>query len=395
MDRDGEELEDIKLPIIVVSDLHIGNENSNYPDFQKFLKFLAALDGSGHIVEGKEIRICSPGTLVLLGDILELWDPQEDNRNYVMRDALSPLSIMGLLSCKVVYVIGNHDEDLLELRDILMTKRGKGHPLRKKIEIYFRTYPRRKKGEQEVEGIPIGSDRYVFLHGQQFDRTQIFYTLSKKLGTRVDPIDWFQDLANVSFTRQIGKDWWNVLINLMILLIFLIILLIFCLLCMIGLFKISVEDSYLICYRFLWIVVSSLLLITIIPRAVTRFNTKIWRSPLLNMVVKKCTPAKEVICSPGYKEKKGQKIKANIVVFGHTHAASWYYDDAKDKLFINTGCWVKECDPERQNTFLYITEEAPYLLRWDVDRVKCIKEFRRPFVSSPCPPKKRWFSSIL
>lgn len=89
--------------------------------------------------------------------------------------------------------------------------------------------------------------------------------------------------------------------------------------------------------------------------------------------VKKCTPVEEVI-KERYADKKGKFIDADIVVFGHTHNAG--YAEEKGRLFINTGCWVRECAVEKRNAFLYIDAEAPYLLTWSKSGITCLEDFR-------------------
>jgi UDP-2,3-diacylglucosamine pyrophosphatase LpxH len=69
----------IKEPVIVVSDVHLGGKESNAWDFRDFLDWLTTLpvDGQAFACDGENLTIKRPGTLVLLGDILELWDPEK------------------------------------------------------------------------------------------------------------------------------------------------------------------------------------------------------------------------------------------------------------------------------------------------------------------------------
>ena len=74
------------------------------------------------------------------------------------------------------------------------------------FEICSRHYPEptandTKKGYGR-EGLEVGKFRYAFLHGQQFDKWQITHKISKVLGTRFDPVDFFEDLANISVTKR-------------------------------------------------------------------------------------------------------------------------------------------------------------------------------------------------
>ncbi|NMG83297.1 MAG: hypothetical protein GIS02_03710, partial [Methanosarcinales archaeon] len=297
---------------------------------------------------------------------------------------LATISILNTGDYNIIYVIGNHDEDLLDLKKV-WRKNGVKHINKGKgaFEMFYRSYPKTKAGTEKVKGMAIGKKSYVFLHGHQFDRFQVFYKLSrflsKKLNKqiRIDPIDWFQDLANVSFTKNIGMKLNGHTI-------------IFCLLLVLyGLagyywFKDAPIGSG---PGILWIVVSSFFVLTILPKVVTFLNTEIWRR-MPGTIVKKCKCVEEVI-NERYVDKKGEKMDADIIVFGHTHNAGYYQKKPgnNEKLFINTGCWVelsKKC-MEREaaipNTFLYIDAESLYLLKWDEEKVangeiKCVKDFQ-------------------
>ena len=378
---------EIREPVIVVSDVHLGGKSSDCNAFWDFLKWLNALSDNGTSLNcnGNKIDIKKPGTIILLGDILELWDPEEDDRNYVISDVLTTISILNSIDCDIIYVIGNHDEDLLDFKKV-WRKKGVEHINNGKgtFKMFYRSYPKTKEGTEKVKGIAIGKKKYAFLHGHQFDRFQVFYKLSRFLSktlnkqVRIDPIDWFQDLANVSFTKNIGLK-----LNGHTL--------IFCLfLVLYGLvgyywFKDTPIGSGL---GILWIVISSFFVLTILPKVVTFLNTEIWRR-IPGTIVKKCKPIEEVI-KKRYNAKKGGKIDADIIVFGHTHNAGYYPKEPKkdEKMFINTGCWVKlskkciEKEAAIPNTFLYIDTESLYLLKWNKEvkeeekKITCLKDFR-------------------
>jgi UDP-2,3-diacylglucosamine pyrophosphatase LpxH len=352
----------IKEPIIVVSDVHLGGKGSNDDDFREFLDWLNTLpvDGTSFKCEDTELTIKHPGTLVLLGDILELWDPEEDDRNHVMTDVLAPISILNNLDCDIIYVIGNHDEDLLDFKSVWRKEKvefpfkGTGT-----FDIVYRSYPRKNARTNIIEGKLIGKNKYAFLHGQQFDRFQVFYRISKFLSTklkkqvRIDPIDWFQDLANVSFTRNVGKKQWDTFIFGLLFVLY-------------GLVYYWRSDIPIGSgFGILWVIISFFFVVTILPKVVTWSSTKIWGWVLRT---KKCSSVEEVI-EDRYNEDKGRNIDASIVVFGHTHNAGTYYKEDEKRLFINTGCWVSECAEKKRNTFLYIDAEAPYLLTWDKEKV--------------------------
>lgn len=363
-----EESGKLKEPVIVVSDVHLGGgEKSNAEEFYDFLYWLTTLQVDGQIFDcdGDKLTIKKPGTIVLLGDILELWDPKDDDRNNVLTDVLVPLITLNSLGCDIIYVIGNHDEDLLDFKHVWRDKTV-GFPQKGSLDIVFRSYPRKIAGmnNDKIEGVPIGNRSYVFLHGQQFDKIQFFYKISKffskklKRQVRIDPIDWHQDLVNVSFIRNIGKKSWNTGIF--------VILLIFYILGYIFWFKdAEIGRGWGILLGILWLIISAFFVVTIIPKVVAWGSTKIWE---LVLRAKKCVSVEEVI-NGRYKEDKGTKMITDIVVFGHTHNAGAWYSPKRKRGFINTGCWVRECAKEKRNTFLYLDTEGPYLLIWKKEEV--------------------------
>jgi len=394
---------EIREPVIVVSDVHLGREDSNYRDFWDFLYWLKLIANSTSLdCNGTKINIKKPGTNVLLGDILELWDTRKDDRNYVIKDVLAPISILNDIDCDIIYVIGNHDADLYDIKKV-WGEEGVKFPYKGEgtFKIFYRTYPepespdgRHKK--EIVKGIKIGNDKYVFLHGHQFDKTQHFHRISKCLSdvlmrfnkifrlkdkvekVRFDPIDWFQDLANVSFTKNVGRKLGNTLIFGLLFLLY--ILFTFILVRDRNELNAWFISGCVIC----WVLFSSFLVVTILPKIATWLFTVYYRINPCN-IIPECTPVKEVV-RERYAAKKGKNIDANIIVFGHTHNAGYCKKVSTSKEFINTGCWLKLKDNCKKkggvpNTFLYINKVAPYLLIWDKEKVdkgeiECVKDFR-------------------
>jgi len=84
--------------IISVSDVHLGYENSNKDDFDRFITSeLAKLGSSDH--------------LVLLGDIMEFWRRNNVSVALENQDTLNKLQA---LNTNVYYVVGNHDYLILD-----------------------------------------------------------------------------------------------------------------------------------------------------------------------------------------------------------------------------------------------------------------------------------------
>lgn len=238
--------------VLVFSDLHLGGAD----DTETALRFCRFLD---HLLEGHRDVVSSgldDGTcpivirplnrVVLLGDILELWDPRAQDRHSALLDALVPLLKLRELGCAIVYVTGNHDGDVGELVDTVDTARSprtlawsevfrvfSGHEDGRRVaeslkiawrgayrlnttkngvvvnsgdilEISPRHYPAATTGG-DVMGIVAGGVHYAFFHGQQFDTEQYTYAISRAIGRRFDLVDSMEDLACCSIVRN--TDW--------------------------------------------------------------------------------------------------------------------------------------------------------------------------------------------
>jgi UDP-2,3-diacylglucosamine pyrophosphatase LpxH len=123
---------ELKIPedrsVIVVSDLHLGGDED--PDTaRRFCRFLEHLrkgqcevsddchgnrEGWSGGTPGKK-TLLPPEKIILLGDIMELWDSRKRDRNRAFLDLMLPLLKLRDMDCDVVYVTGNHDEDVAEL----------------------------------------------------------------------------------------------------------------------------------------------------------------------------------------------------------------------------------------------------------------------------------------
>ena len=190
--------------IIVVSDLHLGGteDPETSARFSRFLDCLQKLDGTT-MVRGRNVY--PPSTVILLGDILELWDPRDQDRDNVVLDAAVPFLKLERLGCKLIYVTGNHDEDIGDFSHCLK-KRGMADTIpllnNATLSIFRRSYP------EKNPCLDVGGVRYKFLHGQQFDPEQITSTISECVGERFDPVDFLEDLANNNAAKRI-PSWTN------------------------------------------------------------------------------------------------------------------------------------------------------------------------------------------
>ena len=220
---------------IVVSDLHLGGPED--PETTtRFCHFLDTLlrgdvkvsqDDSPDKSCPKELL--PPAKIILLGDILELWDSRGQDRNNPFLDAIVPFLKLREFPCDVIYVTGNHDEDVTELLTTVdntekvsglwkqkftvfpeLKKERNSEPAESlkitwnghhRLEISPRHYPATTVGG-EVKGLESGKVSYAFIHGQQFDKEQLTYTLSRAAGTRIDIVDNIEDIASTSLAKS-------------------------------------------------------------------------------------------------------------------------------------------------------------------------------------------------
>jgi len=177
---------DKEQPFYVVSDVHLGADECCVSDFADFLDWLAAGVRSRRPLQVQPLRgrgstLTPPRTLILLGDILELWAPRGNERYSVIQDALRVFSKLIDLDCRKVYVLGNHDMTLCGGQEFGADNVGanrKKQPVlfdlacenASHLEIFSRHYP--CKGETrhaQALALKKTGPSYLFVHGHQFD----------------------------------------------------------------------------------------------------------------------------------------------------------------------------------------------------------------------------------
>jgi UDP-2,3-diacylglucosamine pyrophosphatase LpxH len=352
----------VEQAYIIVSDVHLGSKKCNQKEFCSFLEWIHGLANKPKIIKykDKEIIIRNPSKIILLGDILELWDPKDGDRDNVIKDSMRPFSLLSNIGCDKVYVVGNHDDSLSELDkkiDYEILDNGT------KFDIYNRHYPEKDEKSGIANGIKIGNRSYFFLHGHQFDKEQAIFTdISQLMGENWNPLDWFQVLYNITYTK---KHWKRNLV------IFLVLLL--------GgkrfLWNGFLKSSFL--STLLWSTVTGFFALNSIPGVVAHSQRIIYNSTKpIDMT------AEQVIENKYYKSRK-DTIDADAVIFGHTHFASSYELILKTgkKLFINSGCWVgTDTDFNGKmrytNTFVYLDDSGVYIMTWrGSGKISCIEAF--------------------
>jgi len=128
-----------------------------------FFRWLSALPEEGyplplwdgHAVSTRVLR--RPDRLILLGDILELWEAENQA---ILFSVATVSSVLSRVPCHKVYVLGNHDNILQAVTGL--------YPLgAENLEVVGDAYPTSDTGE--IRPLRIGDRNYIFIHGHQFD----------------------------------------------------------------------------------------------------------------------------------------------------------------------------------------------------------------------------------
>jgi UDP-2,3-diacylglucosamine pyrophosphatase LpxH len=430
--------------IIIVSDVHLGGKGAHHDKFCEFLNWIKNFPQRSSGVQCKmegdlqtselEIDFVPPTKLILLGDIIDLWDPEDQDRNNVIRRSLKPLSILHTLTCEKVYVTGNHDADVGEMfGDKNSFSWGDGYS----FSIYSRHYPE-PDTSQVHHGLAVNQTNYTFLHGHQFDGEQIPYIISEILREPFDPIDTLMDLANMSVSKilRIRSDiliaclWILFLIlafvtfpyqavvqNAAVIIIYLTVS---------GALlrkypdarrvlgerkpkwweRALIEGIFIVPFIALIACFAAFILwpgaipspasLLLFPTAAifTIFAAVIVLPRLIGFIqrgvysgFKSRDKTVEEVLNDGFVDER-DTIKSEVIVFGHTHRAGYKFrkfapgsgpsPGAKSpvKLFVNTGCWVDTGDTRPVDIFVYLNRTGLYLLEWKgPQEINCPRTF--------------------
>jgi UDP-2,3-diacylglucosamine pyrophosphatase LpxH len=171
----------LSLVVYAVADLHLGlrpsgwwaapghrqsrDVHSDQPaKVAEFLRWLEAVPPDGSEVRVLHQGVVVPRTLrrathlILLGDILELWDGENAN---ILFSAVPVGHVLSALKAEKVYVLGNHDSVLASLGDSYPV----GFPGLRVVED---SYPE-ADADGRVHPLTIGRQGFVFVHGHQLD----------------------------------------------------------------------------------------------------------------------------------------------------------------------------------------------------------------------------------
>ncbi len=321
------------MSIIVVSDVHLGDENSNYTDFSNFIDWIALLEKEGN-KSFKEIKLTPPEKIILLGDIIELWSPKNNDMKFPVQQAFESFQKLAGLKCEKIFVVGNHDEKISRYLDVKNKLKNDKQTKENvfKINSDFLVINRHFPEDPEKSFLQIGKDKYFFIHGQQFDKT------FRRLGA----------LSHLpTYIIECIPSNWLSIITIFIVAIY------------------AYFSSKIIFGFFILIFVVSILL--------KCFDlNKLYSSieGFFNVNDKPKYKDIQTIINEEYyvfgKDTTGMDVN---LIFGHTHMPEIYQHKFKangkeyEMLFVNSGSWVNE-EKYINNTFIYIDETGPYLFRW-------------------------------
>ena len=322
--------------VIVVADTHFGLKKKNqvcdpaaFSSFLNFVKFLEK-GGKTEISLGvwgsseKSLAIHPPETIIFLGDMLELWDASSKSIDASTRYIVQQLFE---LNCRKIYVLGNHDYDLLEISG--------DYPFgSSKITI-----------TSEEATVTKGEKNYLFLHGQQFDSLFALPTWQF-----MSPIR-HAALAFASYS-------WIFVILFFADLLFEIVY---------GIK--GVVD----------VAVLALLGSISIPFLIMKFGRNVWNK----IKTTKYKPKKAEKNAENWWRKfsKEKYLTGNFnIVYGHTHLIDfWRKADSKESLtFWNIPSWIRDHNKKKQvdleqvfrHAFLYIHDEGCEFIGWDTKQKK-------------------------
>jgi UDP-2,3-diacylglucosamine pyrophosphatase LpxH len=356
-------------PIIVVSDTHIGLQKRTPKRFAHFLQWLnkGLTTGTLPIVtlEGERKNANPPEKLILLGDFFELWGPRDADYANPVLDGSGVLDMLVHLPCDKIYVPGNHDDTAARYFKIKVPQNG--HNFR----VIPKHYPEQKEGER------IGKTTYFFLHGHQFSRLwtpgvlksfdfvgRFAYEAHEASPRALHAgLTVFAILSILTRLRTLGALWVNLLRRLPALVALLLTV------GMVLAWVVSAILAFAQVWRWLqrlWFAVN--------PERPSPLTER----RVLNRIVgtSKYLTIGDLINLQYHRQAK-DTIKADVVVFGHTHMPEISPPNVAGtcKRFVNTGSWIKS-DARAYDTFAYISKDGPLLLRWD-NKARIAREFER------------------
>ncbi len=158
--------------VYAIADTHLGlRERGRRPHSDSpasvadFFRWLHSLPKEGRelaVLRNGSIethRFQPPTHLILLGDILELWDAENQN---ILLSSASVTDELSAVPARKIYVLGNHDNVLERASGVYPF----GIP---ELEIVKWIYPKGREESGPIEALSSGDRSYLFVHGHQMD----------------------------------------------------------------------------------------------------------------------------------------------------------------------------------------------------------------------------------
>lgn len=329
--------------IIVVADTHFGLRNDVFFEpqvFSGFLRWVKRLENGdveplklGDLDTDKKKILEPPEKIILIGDILELWDASDRSVEICVGTFAQ---IFSELDCEKIYILGNHDDILEEIASNGKHQYPSGAS---GLDIIKEVYPNQEipeEGVHEVRTLTVGKEEYLFIHGQQFDKYFV------EIGSAYKIIAYMREAA-----MAFGNFTW-----------------IFVFLFILGVTFMLLR----------WLSPSWWMLILLALLAVPRIFIHIAR-PIYNAI--KSTRYNRLDLNR-FKEwwskfSNGKKCpQKNLnVVYGHTHLIDVRHLENPDVRLLNVPSWVKDerSHKIRENVlraaFLYVDEEGSKFVGWN------------------------------
>jgi len=370
--------------VYTIADTHLGlrergwERSSDAPAVVAgFLRWLSRLPPAGEAIPvlepvGIGTRTLKPLThLILLGDILELWDAENQT---VLLSAASVVPFLASIQGQIVYVLGNHD-------NILEESAGTYPISALSMSVVPNVFPLPGK-DGIVEPLQIGDQSYVFVHGHQLDRHFMHAGRTWRL---------LGHLRHIG--AALGSYAW-VFFGLMLLAVLSVLIVA------------PVAAAWLL-------LVALILLFT--PRAYMTVGRRLWRR-LFGTRYRR-SAARDGFHRWWNRFREEVRLTASLaVVFGHTHVLDWFEVDPPPKApavrpqrdlaadaperrreqahaAYNISSWISAgggYETVTSATLLYADAEGPLFLGWDWNAKK---PFHIPFEFVSLRPTRRLSSS--
>lgn len=369
-------------PAIVFSDIHFGFEEESAARFRNFMDYFTGWVHGGQqvIVSSREKEpLEAPSKIILIGDILELLAPRKCDPTLPLRDSFDIFNSMIALKRDIIYVSGNHDEEVASYKRNYTFENGC------QLTVYPDHYPVHEGGKL---GLEIGENTYYFFHGHQFDslwrrprvRKTLNFIADSAAGIRHWKLFNWSGLIILSVTvgllllLRLRIDWLSWLASLL-----------------------AAHEWWspaALIGPFFWGFFLFLSIIWIFSWATQwYYHTTCSGYP---SVLRDAQIGIIELLARGSFRQEIDTINANVVVFGHTHVPEkcWYEVEGTKKQLVNSGSWVtyedhksdcgwidkirsaverskqKDQKGNIRDTFVYIDGHGPLLLQWDHGKIR-------------------------